>query len=277
MKKVILEKICEKSIHELPIDFKHLDIADFGLNTKLYKYQQKAIVNLLHCLNIYYSQNQPDKQSLFDQYQINGLDGDLENNLNINIEDDNFDFLSTFYNASDNKIEFKEIINRAGCWMATGSGKTLVMVKLIDILFKLVKQRVIPQKDILFLAPKDRILSQIQEHIELFNQNGKLQIEFRDIREWEKIKHNQGNLFEENLITVFYYRADNITDQDKEKQIDFKTYLNNGNWYLILDEAHKGHSEFSKRQQYYTALSQNGFLFNFSATFTVSEMKAFCK
>jgi len=268
MPKVVLEKACNRTLSELSPEFQHLDIPDFGIDINLYEYQQTAIVNLLHCLNIYYSNCKPDKQALYEKYQINGLGTDLEEKLNINSDDDNFKFLSEYYEVSDNKITFKAIINRAGFWMATGSGKTLVMVKLIDILFKLIKRNVIPQKDILVLAPKDRIINQIREHIDIFNQNGKLQIEFLDLRDWEKVKHNQGNLFSENSITVFYYRADNITEKDKEKQVDYKTYLNNGNWYLILDEAHKGDSEFSKRQQYYTVLSQNGFLFNFSATFT---------
>ena len=268
MKKVILEKVCNRNLAELPPEFHNLDISDFGIDINLYDFQQTAIVNLLHCLNIFYSNQQSGKQAFFKKYQINGLDDDLEDKLNIKREDDNYDFLSEYYEASDNKIPFKEIINRAGFWMATGSGKTLVMVKLIDILFKLIKRNIIPQKDILILAPKDRIITQIREHIDLFNQNGKLQIEFRDLRDWEKVKHNQGNLFGENTVTVFYYRADNITDTDKEKQVDYRTFLNNGSWYLILDEAHKGDSEFSKRQQYYTVLSQNGFLFNFSATFT---------
>lgn len=269
MKKVILEKVVSnRGLSDLPPEFQNLDISDFGIDFSLYSYQQTAIENILHCLNIYFSNNQPDKENLLELYRNNEMDSELEDPLNINNDDENFNFLSDHYEVSDEKIEFKKIINRAGFWMATGSGKTLVMVKLIDILFKLIKHHQIPEKDILILAPKDRILNQIQEHIDIFNQNGKLQIEFRDLRDWEKVKHNQGNLYGENSVTVFYYRADNITEQNKDKQVDYKTYLNNGNWYLILDEAHKGNSEFSKRQQYYTVLSQNGFLFNFSATFT---------
>lgn len=269
MKKVILDKVVSNcSLSDLPPEFQNLDITDFGIDMSLYSYQQTAIENILHCLNIYFSNNQPDKENLLELYRNNEMDSELEGRLNINNDDENFVFLSDKFEVSDDKIEFKEIINRAGLWMATGSGKTLVMVKLIDILFKLIKYNQIPEKDILILAPKDRILNQIQDHIDIYNQSGNLQIEFRDLRDWEKVKHNQGNLFGENSVTVFYYRADNITEKDKDKQVDYKTYLNNGNWYLILDEAHKGDSEFSKRQQYYTVFSQNGFLFNFSATFT---------
>ena len=39
-------------------------------------------------------------------------------------------------------------------------------------------------------------------------------------------------------------------------------------WFVFLDEAHKGAREDSKRKAYYSRLVKNGFLFNFSATFT---------
>ncbi|MFX1339847.1 MAG: restriction endonuclease subunit R, partial [Promethearchaeota archaeon] len=50
-------------------------------------------------------------------------------------------------------------------------------------------------------------------------------------------------------------------------------YENGGNWYVILDEAHKGAKKESKLQLFYSILSRNGFLFNFSATFTDDEDK----
>ncbi|GIW23193.1 MAG: helicase [Candidatus Sericytochromatia bacterium] len=71
-----------------------------------------------------------------------------------------------------------------------------------------------------------------------------------------------------NEIDVFYYRSDLISDEQKDKIIDFRNYDNNGDWYIILDEAHKGDKQESKRQHFYSILSRNGFLLNFSATFT---------
>lgn len=71
-----------------------------------------------------------------------------------------------------------------------------------------------------------------------------------------------------NEIDVFYYRSDLFSDEQKDKIIDFRNYDNNGKWYILLDEAHKGDREDSKRQMIYSILSRNGFLFNFSATFT---------
>jgi len=75
-------------------------------------------------------------------------------------------------------------------------------------------------------------------------------------------------LISEHELTVFFYRADNLSDEQKERIVDFRNYENNGHWYVLLDEAHKGDKEDSKRQHIYSILSRNGFLFNFSATFT---------
>jgi type III restriction enzyme len=58
-----------------------------------------------------------------------------------------------------------------------------------------------------------------------------------------------------------------FSDEEKEKILDFRNYFNDGKWYIILDEAHKGDKEESKRQHIFSILSKNGFLFNFSATF----------
>jgi hypothetical protein len=71
-------------------------------------------------------------------------------------------------------------------------------------------------------------------------------------------------------INVFIYRSDLIADETKEKQLSYKDIDCDGKWYIILDEAHKGDKEDSKRQVYYSFLTRFGFLFNFSATFSDS-------
>ena len=67
---------------------------------------------------------------------------------------------------------------------------------------------------------------------------------------------------------VYFYRADNISDTEKEALLDYRLRENDGKWFVFLDEAHKGAREDSKRKAYYSRLVKNGFLFNFSATFT---------
>lgn len=148
-------------------------------------------------------------------------------------------------------------------WMATGSGKTLVIIKLIQILKELMERKEIPSYDILFLTHRDDLIEQLKKLVDEFNYLNETKIDLRELKEYPEVKR-QKSLFG---ITVFYYRSDNLSDEQKEKIIDFRNYDNNGKWYIFLDEAHKGDREEAKRQQICSILSRNGFLFNSSATF----------
>lgn len=267
--KIILEKIIDNIDLKLPIELQELDLNNFGINLKLFDYQTKAMQKIQKYLYYFFNNENLSLKNPIKLYRENGLDENIEKRFNINRDNENFNFMSNHYPLIDNSyIEFNNIINRAGFWMATGSGKTVIMIKLIELLFKMAKNKFIPQKDILILAPNDTILNQIKKHTNEFNKGNEIKIELKDLRDWEKEKHQQINLFSnKDKITVFYFKAGNIREENKEALIDYKTYLNDGNWYLILDEAHKGDNEFSKSQQYYNVLSKNGFLFNFSATF----------
>jgi len=153
--------------------------------------------------------------------------------------------------------------------MATGSGKTLIIVKLIELLGKLISEKELPAQDILFLAHRDDLLDQFKAHVEEFNSfNFDTKINLKNLRDYESVKRENALPFAKNEITVFYYRSDLISDEHKEKIVNFQNYDNGGRWYILLDEAHKGDKEDSKRQILYSILSRNGFLFNFSATFT---------
>ncbi|UTI86324.1 DEAD/DEAH box helicase family protein (plasmid) [Mammaliicoccus sciuri] len=152
-------------------------------------------------------------------------------------------------------------------WMATGSGKSLVLIKLITILNTLIENNEIPNRDILILVPRDDLMEQLILLIDEYNKTiDNSFIELHSLKDLDEVKYS--NSFNLDTIQVFYYRSDNISDVEKEKQINFKNYDNNGEWYILLDEAHKGGKEGSKRQAYFTSLARNGFLFNFSATFT---------
>lgn len=267
MNKIVLEKLCDKEITDLPSIYQSLELSKFGLKWELYEYQRKALEKILRFVYIYFN-----KKDLLDEYYERNLgEVNFQKIFGVNKENEFYENLTNYYQVDriNNRIAPTNFINRASFWMATGSGKTLVIIKLVQILFELVKSGNIPQKDILILAPKEQILKQIKEHIDKFNENPNFNIQLKDLREYEKVK-NQKGLFEQNTVTVFYYRSDNITDVNKEKLLDYRSVDNNGNWYILLDEAHKGDKEDSKRQQYYTILSRNGIIFNFSATFTDS-------
>jgi len=278
--KIILQKLIEKEREqlEIPANWQYHDLKKFGLDWQLFPYQQKAIENCTTLLYLFFRDwksglIERSKQDILRLYKDNGLDQVLYRSLAIKEDESaNFKFLSHFFPAGT-RIPFETFLNRAAFWMATGSGKTLVMVKLLAVLGDLIDKKLIPQKDILILAPKDEILNQIKEHIDIFNKGSEITINLKNLKEYERIKDQQ-SIFSKNEITVFYYRADNIAGKDmvaKKKdgqRLNYESIYNDGKWYIILDEAHKGEKETSLRQQYYMVLAKNGFLFNFSATFT---------
>jgi type III restriction enzyme len=178
-----------------------------------------------------------------------------------------YDLLTAYYPQENGKIPYAHLINRMCFWMATGSGKTLVIIKLIQILKALMERGEIPQYDILVLTYRDDLIEQFKKLVAEFNYAGNgIYIRLKELKEYPEVKRQQ-ILFRNEEITVFYYRSDNLSDEQKERIIDFRNYDNDGRWYIFLDEAHKGDKEESKRQHIYSILSRNGFLFNSSATF----------
>ena len=119
----------------------------------------------------------------------------------------------------------------------------------------------------MLLLPREDLINQFKEEVREYNLYKDNPIELVNLKEYEKDKNNITLL---NNIKVYFYRSDLIRDERKENILDFKDYDNNGNWYIFLDEAHRGETGVSLIQDYVSILSRNGYLFNFSATFTDS-------
>jgi superfamily II DNA or RNA helicase len=275
--KLYLQDIVENlSLEKLPAEWQGVDFARFSKNKILFDYQQESLKNALKALYLYFEEYKEDKSKFFKHYQNNGLFEKLDYNIK---ESKTIKYLKDYdkdYPIKDEKISFEWFINRMSFWMATGSGKTLVIVKLLEILGYLIKNKKIPEKEILFLTYREDLIEQFKKHIDEFNSYGnEIRINLINLKDYESSKFNQGFKFP-NVVDVYYYRSDLISDEQKDKIINFKNYDNNGNWYILLDEAHKGDKEDSKRQIFYSILSRNGFLFNFSATFTDERDYATC-
>jgi len=263
----------------LPVNWNAFDIGAFSRTKSLWDYQRKAVENGIKALWKFYEDfgdyranenaaaTRDRKQKFFQWYRDNGLDEELDIPLAGNHKLSGL--LSEYYAVEDEKISYDQFINRACFWMATGSGKTLVLVKLIEVLRGLILRSEIPAHDILILSCRDDLIEQLKKHVHEFNAaHSDLFIHLRELREYADAKRDNPVLFKDRELTVFYYRSDNLSDEQKEKIIDFRNYDDGGKWYVLLDEAHKGDREESKRQHIYSILSRNGFLFNFSATFT---------
>ncbi len=156
--------------------------------------------------------------------------------------------------------------------MATGSGKTIVIIKLVELLSVAMGMGLIPKKNIMFFSANEHLIKQFEKEIEKYNRNKDYfkQIDFKNLKSVKNkdFYHAPKNSFIEKIV-LFYYRADLMSDEEsKENLLNYKDYWDNGENYVILDEAHKGNKTESKRQAIFSLLSLKGFLFNFSATFT---------
>jgi hypothetical protein len=280
MARVLLQDAIEdlQKFEDLPPNWNSFDLEGFSKGKRLWDYQQKAAENAIKVLWKYFddfvdyqageslARSQERKQRFFQWYEDNGLDADLSIKLDKRSRNI-YNLLTTYYHQDNGRICYEHFINRMCFEMATGSGKSLVILKLIQVLKALIERGEIPPWDILVLTHRDDLIQQLKRHVDEFNYaNDKIHIRLKELKEYPEVKRQQ-TLFRSEEITVFYYRSDNLSDEQKEKIIDFRNYDNDGKWYIFLDEAHKGDKEDSKRQHIYSILSRNGFLFNSSATF----------
>ncbi len=123
----------------------------------------------------------------------------------------------------------------------------------------------------MFFSANEHLIKQFEKEIEKYNRNKDYskQIDFKSLKSVtnKDFYHASKDFFQK--IVLFYYRADLMNDEEsKENLLNYKDYWDNGENYVILDEAHKGNKSESKRQAIFSLLSLKGFLFNFSATFT---------
>ncbi len=277
---IIYEAIANELDYEsLPRSWQLPNIQFFSSKT-LFDYQIDALKNITKFLKYFYEDiyefPKHDRYEDFVDAKKKFYDELLKRNKDIEtleISDDNKAVanLLQYYDYTTKKgkkvISFYNFVNRAGFWMATGSGKTLVIIKLIELLDYLMKNGKIPKNDILFLTYRDDLIEQFKKHVVEYNEYHGRKINIYDLRDYDKVKYG-GVLINKGDINVFVYRSDLISEETKEKTLSYADFENNGKWYLILDEAHKGDKEDSKRQVYYSFITRFGFLFNFSATFT---------
>jgi len=285
---VLESMVGRQNYSDLPETWRVPDIERFSQHKNLYEYQQRALRNAAKALYAYYGQDRDWKAGEAPAVNL-GRKADLagrygrqnkypDREFSIPMYETNparqwgkinpiFRILSGFITPDRDGIPYRHLLNRMCFWMATGSGKTLVMVKLIAYLRRLMEHGEIPPHRILVLAPSDYLLEQIRKTVGEFNSAGGIQIELAPLRQPESPR--QGVLGAK--VTVHYHRSDTISDVQKKALTDYRTYENGGKWYVLLDEAHKGGKEGSKRQAYYALMAREGFLFNFSATFTDAE------
>ena len=148
----ILQSIVEDiDFDDLPTNWNVLDTESFSKSKKLWDFQQEALKNAIKVLYFYFKEDQADKKKFYQRYRLNGLDEDLERGLDIKLSKVKrkvLSILQQYYPIEDDRIKFYNFINRSAFWMATGSGKTLLIVKLVEVLKRLCKAYVTTMKHV---------------------------------------------------------------------------------------------------------------------------------
>lgn len=262
-----LERYAENNISQLPNDWDKYINNTFGLTWTLHDFQISALKNALTVLHATYSNNNYIQQyfSKLDKNtsdEINKIFETYKNNTN-KYYHNNFNIIDI--TTGINALFFKQMC----FWMATGSGKTLVIIKLIEILAELILDKKIPNYEIMISSANDTIIEQIKIHIDIFNKNSLIDIEFIPLKEFKKNKYYNCHSMKVYYTTTSSIVSENLVAKKNKdgKRINYEDIYNNGEWYIFLDEAHKG-EEDSTSQAYFHLLASKGFMFNFSATFT---------
>ena len=134
---LLLSEICNDKRMQHKGIYERYDLQNFSADMSLQDYQIASVQNAMIALDCYmcykdseYRQNRGAK-------------------------------LYRIYQEKYKDFRLKESeINPASFWMATGSGKTIVMIKLLSLLGKAMREGIIPNKPIMLLAPNDTILKQ---------------------------------------------------------------------------------------------------------------------
>ncbi|RPF65576.1 restriction endonuclease subunit R [Helicobacter pylori] len=265
----VAQKLAEEEldINEINEPLEMLDFKSFDNNKELLDYQQQALINAFRMLIAYFRDFKENKKEFYAFYQKHYSFANCDfakKKLN--------PLLKSHFKVENHCVRFENFINRLAFYMATGSGKTIVIIKLVELLSVAIRMGLIPKKNIMFFSANEHLIKQFEKEIEKYNRNKDYskQIDFKNLKSVtnKDFYHAPKNSFIEK-ITLFYYRADLMSDEEsKENLLNYKDCWDNGENYVILDEAHKGNKTESKRQAIFSLLSLKGFLFNFSATFT---------
>ncbi len=265
----VAQKLAEEELNanEINEPLEMLDFKSFDNNKELLDYQQQALINAFRMLIAYFRDFKENKKEFYAFYQKHYSFANCDfakKKLN--------HLLKSHFKAENNCVKFENFINRLAFYMATGSGKTIVIIKLVELLSVAIRMGLIPKKNIMFFSANEHLIKQFEKEIEKYNRNKDYskQIDFKSLKSvTNKDFYHAPKDFLMKKIVLFYYRADLMNDEEsKENLLNYKNHWDNGENYVILDEAHKGNKSESKRQAIFSLLSLKGFLFNFSATFT---------
>ena len=173
----------------------------------------------------------------------------LRQSINTFLKDD-FNFRTETWHGMDEFAE--EDMNKLAYWCATGSGKTLMMhINIKQYLHYAEKYHAKKLNRILILTPNEGLSSQHLQELYLSNFSAEL-----------FSKQGRGGVFTGKTIEVI--DINKLADTDGDKTVAVESF--EGNNLVLVDEGHKG-SGGEVWKGYRNTLTQEGFSFEYSATF----------
>ncbi len=162
----------------------------------------------------------------------------------------NFNFRTETWHGIDSFST--EDMNKLAYWCATGSGKTLMMhINIKQYLHYAEKYHAKTLNRILILTPNEGLSNQHLQELTLSNFKAEL-----------FSKQSRGGLFTGKTIEVI--DINKLADTDGDKTVAVESF--EGNNLVLVDEGHKG-SGGDVWKKYRNILTQEGFSFEYSATF----------
>ncbi len=219
----VAQKLTEDELNtnEINEPLERLDFKSFDSNKELLDYQQQALINAFRMLVAYFRDFKENKKEFYAFYQKHYSFANCDfTNKKLN------PLLKSHFKVENQRVSFENFINRLAFYMATGSGKTIVIIKLVELLSVAIRMGLIPKKNIMFFSANENLIKQFEKEIEKYNRGKDFskQIDFKNLKSitHQDFHRTPKGFFEK--ITLFYYRADLMNDEgSKENLVNYPT------------------------------------------------------
>ncbi len=195
----VAQKLAEEELNanEINDPLEMLDFKSFDNNKELLDYQQQALINAFRVLVAYFRDFKENKKEFYAFYQKHYSFANCDfakKKLN--------PLLKSHFKVENGCVKFENFINRLAFYMATGSGKTIVIIKLVELLSVAIRMGLIPKKNIMFFSANEHLIQQFEKEIEKYNRGKDYfkQIDFKNLKSVKNVSFKRSISLKLNSI-----------------------------------------------------------------------------